>query len=61
MTVVKPIVDEFHSRFGSELQLPQKMFARGKSITEQDFPDVVVLKCAFRDSVSRHVSQHDEA
>ena len=63
-TVGKPIVDEFDSRFGREPQfdpVPQKMFERAKSITEKDFADAVALKRAFRDSVSRHIFQDDEA
>ena len=63
-TVGKPIVDEFNSRFGKQPQfdpVPQKMFERAKSITEKDFADAVALKRAFRDSVSHHIFQDDEA
>ena len=63
ITVGKPIVDTFSSRFGVQPQfdpVPQKMFERAKSITEKDFTDAVTLKRAFRDFVSRHIFQHDK-
>lgn len=62
ITVGKPIVDEFNSRFGRQPQfdpIPQRMFERASSITEKDFADAVALKRAFRESVSRHIFQHD--
>ena len=64
MTVGKPVVDEFNSRFGRQPQfdpVSQKMFERAKSIAEKDFTDAIALKRAFRDSLSRQIFQDDEA
>ncbi|KDR84180.1 hypothetical protein GALMADRAFT_111430 [Galerina marginata CBS 339.88] len=63
VSVGKPTTDEFISRFGRPPTfdpIPEKMFARAQSITDDDFADAVSLKRAFRDSVSKHVFKHNK-
>ncbi|KAF8165859.1 amidase signature domain-containing protein [Crassisporium funariophilum] len=61
-SVGKPVTQEFMARFGMEPvfdPIPQKMFARAQSISDDDFATAVALKRAFADSVSQHIFQHD--
>ncbi|KAF8958501.1 amidase signature domain-containing protein [Flammula alnicola] len=61
--VGRPTTQEFMSRFGRSPvfdPIPEKMFTRAQSITDDDFADSVALKRAFRDALSEHVFKHDE-
>ncbi|PPQ68614.1 hypothetical protein CVT25_005524 [Psilocybe cyanescens] len=63
MDVGNPTTQEHLSRFGSYPifdPIPQKMFARAKVITADDFAEAVTLKRAFSDAISQDIFKYDE-
>ncbi|KAH9482271.1 Scytalone dehydratase-like protein Arp1 [Psilocybe cubensis] len=61
--VGSPTTQEFLLRFGSLPvfdPIPQKMFARAKQITADDFAKAVALKRAFSDALAKDIFKYDE-
>ncbi|KAF9000300.1 amidase signature domain-containing protein [Cyathus striatus] len=63
-SVGKPIVDYFNATYGDSQYpsfdpVPERMFARGRNITHDEFLDAVKAKEVFRNGVSRHIFKED--
>ncbi|CAA7258458.1 unnamed protein product [Cyclocybe aegerita] len=63
-SVGKPTILAFEDRFGEKPvfdPVPQRVFARAQSISEQDFNEAVEVKKSFRTALATHVFKDDRA